>query len=118
LHGRKTICVTAVDPKRRRLTPRFISAVPRASLMRAGNHFDGEIFDATYTSHKTFGEREGPMWNGVRDEREECSLTLETPRVLARKRFTGSESLAGRQMPSEGTRALSSFATNKPSSLI
>lgn len=49
--------------------------------MRAGSHFDGEIFDATYTGHKTFDEREGPSWNGVRGEleREECSLTLELP---------------------------------------
>jgi len=87
LRARETICVTAVDPERRRLTPRFISAVPRASPMRAGNHFDGEIFDATYTSHKTFGEREGPMWNGVRDEREECSLTLETPPCPGKEAF-------------------------------
>jgi len=68
-----------VDPKYRRLTLHFISAVPSVSLMRAGSHFDGEIFDATYTGHKTFDEREGSSWNGVRDEREECSLTLETP---------------------------------------
>lgn len=75
----ETICVTAVDPKRRRLTPRFISAVPSVSLMRAGSHFDGEIFDATYTGHKTFDKREGRMALGTNLEREECSLTLETP---------------------------------------
>lgn len=27
--------------------------------MRTGSHFDGEIFDATYTNHKTFEELEG-----------------------------------------------------------
>lgn len=109
----KFICVVCDRYETWRTDPALLLLLPSVSLMCAGSHFDGEIFDATYTSHKTFEKREGPSWNGVRDEpeREECSLTFEPPPYPGKEAFyclrTGS--LIRRQMFSEGTRAIGFF---------